>query len=157
MVIASFEYEDNRGSLSVVTHFDSKHVISCTRHDGESFRLGGSAVNEVAVYEGVVLNLPLSIFRAFITNERVIEGRGILSPENWSEADLHCYIHEYYPLDMEGKEPQWFIASRPLQNAHHIFVNLDVLDGGGNLVKRYRVSPFTGQHVIIEGTHGKLS
>lgn len=157
MVIASFEHEGNIGSLSVATHFDSNHVISCTKLDDESFRLGGTAVNEIMVYEGVILNLSLSTFRAFTRNGGVIEGKGILSPENWSDADLHCYVHEYYPLDMEGKEPQWFIASRPLQNAHHIFVNLDVLDGGGNVVKRYRVSPFTGEYVVMEYAHGKLS
>lgn len=154
MVIASFEHEGNAGSLYVTTHFDSKYVISCTKHDGESFRLGGTAVNEVAVYEGYIENLPLSIFRAFVTNHQTFDATGVLSPENWTEADLHCYVHEYYPLDMEGKEPQWFIASRPIQNAHHIFINLDVLDGGGNVVKRYRVSPFTGEYVVMENVHG---
>jgi hypothetical protein len=153
MVLASFEHEGNSGALSVLTHFDSKHVIRCTKHDGESFRLGGTAVNEVMVFEGVILNLPLSVFRAFRSTGD-FEGHGTLSPEQWSDADLHCWVHEYYPLDMEGKTPEWFIASRPLQNAHHIFINLDVLDGGGNVIKRYRVSPFTGEHVVLEFVHG---
>jgi hypothetical protein len=153
VVTASFEHEGNVGTLTVLTHFDTTHVISCTKHDGEFFRLGGTAVNEVAIYEGVILNLPLSTFRAFVSKDHIVEGRGVLSPENWSDADLHCYVHEHYPLDMEGKTPEWLIASRPLQNAHHIFVNLDVLDGGGNLIKRYRVSPFTGEYVV----HGQLS
>lgn len=154
MPLASFEFEGNEGTLTLTTHFDTTHVISCTKQDGELFRLGGTAVNEVAVHEGVLLNLPLSAFRAFVSNERTFDGYGILSPENWSDADLHCYVHEHYPLDMEGKQPVWFIASRPLQNAHHIFVNLDVLDGGGNIIKRYRVSPFTGEHVVLEHVHG---
>jgi len=154
MPTASFEYEGDVGTLTVVTHFDATHVISCTKHDGELFRLGGTAVNEVAVHEGVILNITLSTFRAFASNGQTFEGRGVLSPENWSDADLHCYVHEHYPLDMEGKEPEWFVASRPLQNAHHIFVNLDVLDGGGNLIKRYRMSPFTGKHVVLEYVNG---
>jgi len=154
MVDASFEYEGNFGSLKVVTHFDTTHVISCIKHDGEHFRLGGTAVNEVAVHEGVILNIPLSTFRAFTSNGQAFDSRGVLSPENWSDADLHCYVHEYYPLDMEGKEPEWFVASRLLQNAHRIFVNLDVLDGGGNLIKRYRMSPFTGEHVVLEYVNG---
>jgi|SRR5689334_21004176 len=154
MVTASFEHEGNRGSLKVVTHFDHMAVIDCVKQDDETFRLGGTAVNEVMVFEGVILNLPLSLFRAFGGNGRVIEDKGILSNERWDEADLHCYVHEHYPLDMEGKQPGWFIASRPLQNAHHIFVNLDVLDGGGNVVKRYRVSPFTGEHVVLEYVRG---
>lgn len=154
MVIASFEHEGNIGSLKVVTHFGFDHVVRCEKHDDESFRLGGTAVNEVMVYEGCILNLPLSTFRAFMTPDKTIEGKGILSPEAWTESDLHCYVHEYYPLDMEGKTPEWFIASRPLQNAHHVFVNLDVLDGGGNVMKRYRVSPFTGEHVVLEYARG---
>lgn len=149
MVIASFEHEGNSGLLSIITHFGDSRLIGCEKHDGESFRLGGTAVNEVAVFEGVILNIPLSTFRAY-TPSCVIEDKGILSPEQWTDADLHCYVHEYYPLDMEGKSPGWFVASRPLQNAHHIFVNLDVLDGGGNVVKRYRISPFTGEHVVIQ-------
>lgn len=150
MVMASFEYEGNSGSLEVITHFGKTHIIACDKHDGESFRLGGTAVNEVAIYEGVILNMPLSLFRAFTSGDNTIEGRGILSPEEWTDANLHCYVHEHYPLDMEGKTPTWFLSSRPLQNAHHIFINLDVLDGGGNIMKRYRVSPFTGDHVVME-------
>ena len=149
MVLASFEHEGNIGLLNVVTHFGTTHIIKCEKHDCETFRLGGTAVNEVVIHEGLILNLPLSLFRAFVSNGYMIEDKGMLSPENWTEADLHCYIHEYYPLDMEGKTPEWLIASRPLQNAHHIFINLDVLDGGGNVVKRYRVSPFTGQYIVI--------
>lgn len=149
MVVASFEHEGNIGLLKVITHFETTHVINCEKHDDERFRLGGTAVNEVAVHEGVILNLSLSTFRAFASQNRIIEGKGILSSELWTEADLHCYVHEYYPLDMEGKSPEWFIASRPLQNAHHIFINLDILDGGGNVIKRYRVSPFTGAYIII--------
>jgi len=151
MVIASFEHEGNNVLLSVVTHFNTTHTISCSKQDSESFRLGGTAINEVAIYEGVILNLPLSLFRAFVSNAHTIEGKGVLSPEDWSDADLHCYIHEYYPLDMEDKEHEWLIASKALQNANHLFVNLDVIDGGGNLIKRYRVSPFTGEYRIING------
>jgi hypothetical protein len=154
MVTASFEHEGNTGLLKVVTHFNITRDISCIKNDGESFRLGGTAINEVMVYEGVILNLPLSLFRAYQSPSSTIEGRGILSPEDWNESDLHCYVHEHYPLDMEGKPTQWFIASRPLQNAHHIFINLDVLDGGGNILKRYRVSPFTGDHIVLEMIHG---
>ena len=154
MPSASFEHDGNDGVLTVITHFSTVHTIRCTKCSDESFRLGGTAINEVAIYEGLILNLPLSLFRAFCPNGQVIEGSGILSPENWSEADLHCYIHEFYSLYMEGQTPGWFVASRPLQNAHHIFVNLDVLDGAHNLIKRYRVSPFTGQYVVLESVHG---
>lgn len=150
MVTASFEYEGNNGSLTITTHFGYQYTIPCFKHDDETFRLGGTAINEVAIYEGVILDLSHSTFRAFPSNDHMIEGVGILSPELWTDADLHCYVHEFYPLDMEGKSSQWFISSKPIENAHYLFVNLDILDGGGSVIKRYRVSPFTGDYVLME-------
>lgn len=154
---ASFEFDGDQGLLSVTTHFNQSHTIACTKHSDEFFRLGGTAINEVMIYEGVILKLnsesPTS-FRAFKNHNAFFDDHGILSTESWQADDLHCYVHEYYPLNMEGNPPQWFIAKEPINNAHHIFVNLDVIDGGGNVLKRYRVSTFTGQHVIIEGING---
>jgi hypothetical protein len=154
MVKVSFEHEGNSGLLTVITHFNDTVEIVCSKRDDEQFRLGGTAINEVAAYEGVILNLPelpsLTYFRAFRSEEVYFEGRGVLSLEQWDTSDLHCYVTEYYDLDMEGKPPGWFISKTPIKDAHHLFVNMDVLDGGGNVVKRYRVSPFTGQHKIME-------
>lgn len=156
MVKATFEHEGNCGLLMVITHFDRTVKIPCEKHSGESFRLGGTAVHDLVVYEGVILKIAESSvrFRAFRDEQHWFEGDGILSPETWTDANMHCYITEYYPLDMEGKRPGWFVTSRPLQDANHLFINLDVLDGGGNVIKRYRVSPFTGDHRVMEGING---
>lgn len=156
MVKATFEHEGNTGLLTVITHFDRIVQIPCEKHLDESFRLGGTAVHDLAVYEGVILNLHGSpvVFRAFKDAQHSFEGQGVLSPEQWTEAQLHCYITEHYTLDMEGKKPDWFISQSPLKDANHLFINLDVLDGGGNVVKRYRVSPFTGEHRVMEGING---
>ena len=163
MVSASFEHEGNSGLLRLTTHFGHEVEIVCEKLDDEKFKLGGTAVNAVVAYEGVVLRLPelgtlrpymwdaLVSFKAFRSEEIYFEGKGILSFEDWDPANRHCYVTEYYSLDMEGKPPGWFISQQPIRNANHLFVNLDVCDGGGNVVKRYRVSPFTGQHVIREG------
>lgn len=153
MVKAAFKAEGNRGLLSIVTHFGKCIDMPCVKQDDEVFRLGGTAVNEVMCYEGVILRLPKNTtdtsFRAFITPERVFESKGILSNEDWSEGDLHCYVTEHYTLGMEGKPPTWFISHEPIREAHRLFINLDVLDGAGNLLKRYRVSPFTGDNRVI--------
>ena len=158
MVKASFEHEGDQGLLTVNTHFDQVVEVVCTKHLDESFRLGGTAINEVTTYEGLILKLPasppLARFRAFRTLENFFEDTGTMSPESWDAADLHCYITEYYPLDMEGQTAGWFISKRPIVDANHLFVNLDILDGGGNVVKRYRVSPFTGQHKVMENING---
>ena len=154
MVKANFEHEGNSGLLAVTTHFGRTVKIACNKRDDEQFRLGGTAINQVVVYEGLVFELsPEAPFRAFRSEESYFESRGVLSPEEWSEADRHCYVTEYYDLNMEGKSHGWFISKSPIKDAHYLFVNLDVLDGGGNLVRRYRVSPFTGEHRVMEGVN----
>lgn len=151
MVKARFEYEGNNGLLSVNTHFDRSVEIACTKSSDEIFRLGGTAVSDVATYEGVILSLAQenSLFRAFRTEDKYFEDMGLLSSEVWTEADLHCFVTEYYPLNMEGQRPGWLISKKPIIDANHLFINLDVLDGGNNVIKRYRVSPFTGDHIIM--------
>jgi hypothetical protein len=157
MVKAIFDYEGDSGLLTVITHFGHTVTIPCEKYSDESFRLGGTAVHDIVVYEGVILDEAIESsvhFRAFRNEQYFFEGEGVLSPEPWTKANLHCYVIEYYPLDMEGKKPGWFVSKTPLKNANHLFINLDVLDGGGNVVKRYRVSPFTGDHRIMQGING---
>lgn len=153
MVLASFEPHDNVGTLIITTHFNETYSIICDKKDDEFFRLGGTGANDVMSFEGLILNLPefptLTHFKAFQTPQETFEGKGLLSLEEWSEADLHCYVTEYYPLDMEEKKHQWFISKRPIKDANQLFINLDVTDGGGNLIKRYRVSPFFCGHKVI--------
>lgn len=152
MVSARFEHDGNVGVLTLTTHFGTTHSITCEKDDSQIFRMGGTAVNEVVCYEGVLLDHEAAKFRAFARG--TFEGVGVLSPEGWDDpADRHCYVTEYYPLDVEGQEPSWFISRRPIVDAHHLFVNLDVIDGGENLIKRYRVSPFLGTHKIMESNN----
>jgi hypothetical protein len=154
MVAVHLEYEGNVGFLKLITHFGKEVVIECHKTDDEIFRLGGTAVNEVMTYEGVVLEAPVPHghmrFRAFHSEEQCFDDIGIISEQDWPEDDRHCYVTEYYPLDMEGKKHQWFISRRPIKNAHYLFVNVDIIDGGENLLRRYRISPFIGEYVLME-------
>lgn len=154
MVQAIFEHDGNSGILRLTTHFDVTIEISCTKECHETFRMGGTAINEVICYEGLVLSIEDGCFRAFQSEDKYFDSHGILSSEEWTEADRHCYVTEYYDLDMEGNKPGWFISRKPIIDANHLFVNLDVFDGGGNVVKRYRVSPFTGEHRVMEFING---
>ena len=151
MVTANFLHDGNVGTLFLKTHFGQEFSIRCEKSDDEIFRLGGTAAQEIITYEGLITTLssPYCHFKAFRTLENTFEDKAYLSPEPWTDADLHCYITEYYSLDMEGHPHEWFVSKTPLQDANYLFVNLDVIDGGGNLLKRYRVSPFTGQYKVI--------
>jgi len=153
MVDAIFEHEGNNGLLKIISHFDQKVEVCCEKDTHETFRLGGTAINEVSTFEGVILRLPdappLAHFRAFRSPEITFNDVGTMSCEAWSVADLHCYVTEYYSLDMEGQTHGWFLSKKPIKDANYLFINLDVLDGGGNVVKRYRVSPFTGEHRVM--------
>lgn len=149
MVMAKLEHDGNVGILYIRTHFGTEHEIRCEKADNEIFRLSGTAADMVVCHEGVLLKEDGS-FRAFPTPDAPFEGVGVLSPEGWENpADRHCYVTEYYPLDMEGKKPEWLVSRHPIKDSNHLFVNVDVLDGGGNLVKRYRVSPFFGTHKVM--------
>lgn len=151
MVSASFEFDGNIGMLFLETHFNQKFTIKCEKNNDEIFRLGGTAAHEVMMYEGVImkLNNPVCQFRAFRTLEEYFEDAAYLSPESWDEGDLHCYVTEYYTLDMENKPHAWLVSKAPIRDSNYIFINLDVLDGGGNLMRRYRVSPFTGEYKVL--------
>jgi hypothetical protein len=148
VVSASFEFDGNIGVLFLETHFNQKFTVKCEKNHDEIFRLGGTAAHEVMIYEGLItkLNSPICCFKAFRTLENTFEGEAYLSPEDWTEGDLHCYITEYYTLDMEGKSHAWFVSKHPIKDANYLFINLDVLDGGNNIIKRYRISPFLGEY-----------
>lgn len=149
---ATFEHSGDCGTLSITTHCHQNFEFLCSKNSDEIFRLGGTAINNVAVYEGVLLSIaPEPIFRAFLENDSTFESVGILSPEQWNDAEKHCYITEYYGVDMEEKEHGWFISKRPIIDSNYLFINLDILDGGGNLIKRYRVSTFTGECKVFNG------
>lgn len=157
MVTVNLEHEGDIGLLYLTTHFGREVTIECHKTEDEIFRLGGTAVNEVMTYEGLILESPAPNstvrFRAFKSEECPFDATGLLSEEDWPENDRHCYVTEYYSLDMEGKKPGWFISRRPLKNAHYLFVNVDIIDGGENLLRRYRVSPFIGEYVLMENIH----
>lgn len=146
----TFEQEGNEGVLIFVSHFGKEHRIRFKKTENEVFRIGGTAVSEVVALEGLVLVAPKpgqqkATFRAFRSPSQYFEGEGVLSPEGWTTPeDLHCYVTEYYPLDAEGSTPSWLISRSILVQPNYVYINVDVLDGGQNILKRYRVSPFFG-------------
>lgn len=157
MKTANFEYTGNTGLLSLVTHFGERHNIACHKGDYESFRLGGTGTDDMLVYEAILIgDSPspggTSRFRAFrsSTPGDHFEGECLVSSEEWEAGNSHCYVTEYYTLEMEGHPAGWIASRELIDGPNCIFINLDVLDGGGNLIKRYRISPFTGEFRVME-------
>lgn len=150
-----FEQDGDIGVLTLITHFGMTHEIRCEKKPGEAFRIGGTAVTELTTHEGLLLVTPneddiVAPFRAFYSDGH-FEADGILSPEMWDDADRHCFVTEYYPLDIEGQSPGWLISKTRLHQANPLFINVDILDGGGNTMKRYRISTFFGTYKVMEG------
>lgn len=152
MLKATFEDRGNTGTLSVTTHFGETYEVECEKEDHQHFKLGGTAITELTCHQGVLLKAPTedspARFRAFYDEENFFEGDAILSPEKFYEGDA-CFVIEYYPLDMEGKRPGWILCKNPIDEKYPVFLNLYLLDGGGNVIKTVRTSPFFNEHRVL--------
>lgn len=148
---ASFEAEGNEGVLTITTHNGATRTIQCTKTDDESFILGGTRASEVIQHPCVVVGFPdvHVSFQARHTDGTLLSGRGISYTPDLLDGDA-AYAIEYYTLDMEGQPPGWIVSRTPIDDPALLFVNIDCLDGGGNLIKRYRVSPYHGTVKVIE-------
>jgi hypothetical protein len=155
MLKARFEDRGNTGTLHVTTHFGKDVCIECSKEDHQTFKLGGTGINEISVFEGIVLQLPAentpAQFRAFRSEKDFFEDEGEISTETFNRGD-GCFVIEYYPIDVEGKRPGWILCKNPIDSKYPIFINLYVMDGGGNTVKTYRVSPFFGTWRVMNGS-----
>lgn len=110
-----FEHNGDVGELFLTTHLHTDHIIKCHKLPDESFRLGGTAIDQAQIRE-VIVN------------------------------DKKQYAVEYYNIHMETEPPQWIIVSAVPENARLLFINVDILDGGGNIMRRYRIDPWFGNY-----------
>lgn len=147
----SIEYHDNSAILHLKTYFDVDVYISCIKSEDQSFRPGGTGISALTTYEGVILGHQndKTKIRIFRDAENFFDAEGILSPEEW--PDNHCFVTEYYPLECENRPHSWIISRKPLNFARTIFVNVDVMDESNRCVKRYRIDPFFGKYIEING------
>lgn len=152
MLSAHIEHDNyNAGTLFLTTYFGNKFTIPLNKDINEVFRLGGTAVDALCSYEGIILSINDSgaVFRAYRDLDHFFETDAVLAPQGFVKHD-HGYISEYYDIDVEGKVPGWIVTKEPVKD-NLIFINVDILDGGGNTISRYRVSPFFGNYKIING------
>lgn len=110
-----FEYNGDIGQLFLTTHLNTQHVITCNKMADESFRLGGTALDEANIQELIVNN-------------------------------TKKFAIEYYSINIEIEQPQWIIVDQVPENVRLLFINVDILDGGGNVMRRYRIDPWFGSY-----------
>lgn len=151
MLDYSFEHDGDSGRLAVTTHFGDKIVIDCEKEPSQSFRMGATGASNGSP-DGLQ-SIPCNVVAVLADHVKIVINNSIqINTPHWKgplKAGDRAYVTEYYPVDIEGKTPTIFASKKPVRDASVIFVNLDCLDGGGNIVKRYRVSPFTGAHRVL--------
>lgn len=153
MGIARFEENSkNTGVVHMQTYFNEQYSVEVEKPLSANFKFGGTAVNEVAVFEGLILEFLQDNkckFRAYKPDGSLFEGIAEVSPEKWTDDDMHCWVLEYYDLEMEGKPVSWLACKNKLSKIDCIFINLDIVDEFSSIIKRYRMSPFFCNYRIV--------
>lgn len=138
---ATLEHDGNTAVLDLITCFGQSVRVPCQKTDAETFMLTYTGVSEISIAQGVVeevfdtavaINVAGQSFRAL----RV-------TTDEFAIGEL-AWITEHYQLFMENHPPTWMVSKAPIDDPRVLFVNVDCVDGGGNIMKRYRVCPFTG-------------
>lgn len=150
-----FEHEGNRGLLKLTTHNGKTLIIECHKADNQIFKIGGTAADAVLTFPGVIQGV--SEDRQSATLQSAQNPAMIFNGKLYdSELRLGdpAFAIEYYDIHMEGKPPSWLIAPLPIEQSRILFVNVECVDAGHNLIRRYRVSPFTGECRMMEFVDG---
>jgi hypothetical protein len=153
-----FEHDDNRGLLKFTTHNGQEKTIECLKESHQTFRVGGTATNGLMRHSVIIRSINRAEQSA--SAELATNGAVILVglPYEFPTARLNlneaAIALEYYTLDIEGKAPSWIFTPKLIDQAEIIFINVDCIDGGNNLIKRYRISPYTGEYKVMEPVRG---
>lgn len=139
---AFLEHNGDSGILHVCTHFNTYHEIPVIKESHQNWRLGGTAVDALDVYPCEIARILDDCNAEIFIPPLNLTTIAVLGP---IKQGSQCYCIEYYDLEMEGKVPGWLVTIDPPVYAKQIFINLDILNEVGDLVRRYRVSTFTGQ------------
>ena len=154
MVNYIFEHEDNRGTLTLTTHNCQNKIIDCQKAYTQTFRVGGTASNGLIIHPVTILSIDRTqnlVTVCLQSNPSIILVGSLYEfPGRQLFVNGTAFAIEYYTLDMEGKPPEWLITSAIPDQLEILFVNVDCIDSGLNIVKRYRVSTYTGQCKIME-------
>lgn len=152
MYSSKLECNDNLAILKLTTHFGKSLEIHCKKETNQCFRLSFTGVAETLVAKGQVTKVDrTAVF--LVSGKR--EFNGIRLNDEIFEIGDEAYAYDYYHLSMEHQPPGILITHLKINEPRLLFVNVDCLDGGGNLIKRYRCSPFTGSYLILSYLENK--
>jgi hypothetical protein len=148
-----FEHEGNRGLLNLTTHDGRSILIECHKDSNQIFKIGGTAADSVLVFPGHIISIDGETATVQSAKSPSLIFSGKLYLPGAKVGDI-AFAIEYYDIHMEGKPPSWLISPAPIEQSHILFINVECLDAGRNLVRRYRVSPFTGECRMMEFANG---
>jgi len=158
MVHYTFEHDGNHGMLRLITHNGQEKTIKCDKESHQTFRVGGTATNGLMKHVVTVKSINRLENTATAEINKLpsvfLVGSIYELPNSRVSLNETAIAIEYYPLDMEGKAPQWVIASKNIDQPEILFINIDCLDGGFNIIKRYRISPYNGEYKLMGMNHG---
>ena len=150
-----FEHEGDRGLLRLTTHDGKSILIECHKHPHHIFKIGGTAADATLTFPGIVQYISedgqFATIESITSRSMIFHGK--LYDKTLKIGDP-AFAIEHYDINMEGKPPTWLIAPAPIEQSNILFINVECLDTGHNLIRRYRVSPFTGECRMMEFEHG---
>lgn len=155
MLNTRFDFERNEGVLTVQCRNGHTYKIPCTKESNQTFRLGGTAVHEVMHEPCIVSEIhpgsggPFTSYTCHLMNGQPVHGLACLLVDNDLMPGDAAYVVESYPLELENAKPYFGISRTPVKHPNLICVNVDCIDGGGNVIKRYRVCPNHGRCIVI--------
>ncbi len=148
-----FEHEGNRGLLKLTTHNGQLILIECHKDSNQFFKVGGTAADSVLIFPGVITAIDgqYATVQSCVNPSLIFQGK--LYDPTLKVGDI-AFAIEYYDVYMEGKPPSWLISPSPIEQSNILFVNIECLDSGHIPVRRYRVSPFSGECRMMEQKNG---
>lgn len=143
MVDYKFEQKNNVGKLKLITQFGDKFLIDCEKDKSTAYRIGGTAISNVRVVSCKVI----SVQNGFMTV--ALNGEIKIKTPFFREALVGgtvAFATEYY--HPKADSASLFISAERPSQPELLFVNVDCIDGGGKLIKRYKIDTYTGNYII---------
>lgn len=146
MFSANLETDGNKAVLRLVTHYGKDVAVSAEKASHQQFRLSYTGVSDIAIYPGAVVKVDRSAVHLECNGQIFIGIRLCNEPIEIGDA---ATAYEHYFLTMEEQRPGLLVTKKDIAEPRMLFINVDCLDGGDNLIKRYRISPYTGECLVI--------
>ncbi len=135
--------------MRLITHIGVEKVISANKLPDEQFRISGTAVNSIVSMPGVIVGV-WETHLEVQTPTNII--RAIKSSNEFKLEDC-VIVYEYYDINMESSGIKWIVSKTSIQDARHLFINIDVLKAD-KLIKQLRIDGFLGSYKLLEWIDG---